>query len=241
MKRILLNAERLELWDEVFPPEFSDWNGFWYHGTTSRTGQVIEKQGFRPAASGIGVEDCLAVARLFERLNWIGDDLYGSAVLRSFSLKSDLMIERGDPLFLSPYATTASHFATRSYAGGEKTSAIRCVFRELERYLSDPKVRAVHREDPDRWLVSPEEGGLWVADNIDWLAHELQLLGSLRERCMEPWAAYRHGVVYALELKPDFVEEHTERAGMALRVFAPIPPEAIKAKVFLPPWYRPRI
>ncbi len=239
MKRFVLDLERYRADGAIFPPDFDFPGPYFYHGTTGTLADAIEREGLRPASSGITRADCEAVLAVFMEINWTGSSLGGAPSLREFSLKGDLSHPRGDPLFLSEYPATASYYATRRWAGGEKTSALRAAIADLERLISDQSFRHATSLAAHERLNPTRPAPLSDAFSIDMVRDRLATLTNLRQCCQAWHDNHSHGLIYAIQLDDEFCREHCEPAGLALRVFAEITPDALKACIRLPQDFRP--
>lgn len=238
MKRFVFDQVAYDADQILFPPEF-DWPGpYFYHGTTGALCERIEREGLHPASSGITRRECEAVLSVFAEINWAGWSMGGAPSLRSFSLTSDLVHPRGDPLFLTEYPATASYYASQYYAGGEKVSAIRSALADLDRLVNDKKFRLAQGRAFDEALDPTRTSGLGDAATVELVRNRLADLSQLRERCQAWHDGHTHGMIYAIHLDEAFSREHCEPAGIAFRVFAPIGPEALKACVRLPRDFR---
>jgi len=136
---------------------------------------------------------------------------------------------------------TASFYAIADRAGGEKVSAIRKALADLHRLLDDSVFRSQQAANAEQ-LLDDTKGALFMeAGALTSLHARLGSLASLRSMCRHALESFRHGVVYAVRLSPEFLRDHCELAGIAIKVFAPIPPSELVAKLYLPRAFKPRV
>lgn len=223
-----------------------------YHGTSSAFADRIESAGLT-ADNGVWTpDDCRAVCRVFESLQWYGLTDDGYAVLGPWGPGRDISISGRRHIYLAETFTRASLYARVPL--GETSHALVGSLEDLQRFEADEGIRAEHVADlekklrrmgfepsgatrhgtPPPALAEPVRtlvNAIHLTQKIDWLEARNEEFRALRER-LELLTVQHRPVVYAVLL-----DKATWRGGwyspsMGIEVIKTIPPPLILAKAF---------
>ena len=229
---------------QVFPDEICDDLWIVYHGTSSISEEEIDRCGlqWRPTfAKRAEVEDIVSI---FDTMSWAGKHGGGFPVLKPFSLNHDFAASDRKPIFFAESSYRALLYATRDFAGGETTRALRLAFADLQEYLSSPDLRHSHMTDLWREYHHLKRIGAAVGNppseiNLSWLHSEVKKLEELETRCREAFEIHRYGIVYAIRFNESDLSLLESSTSMGIKAPTVTLPEKIIAKVRVPKaWQR---
>jgi hypothetical protein len=211
-----------------------------FHGTSSFSAAIVEKEGLRPQKSIIADDELQAVAALYEEIQWAGTDLGGYAVLRPWSLGYDR--RAGQPLFFGESCVRTSTWATQDFAGGDTVRALRRAISDLEQFAQSPDLiehhleqcRARNRSHRRRGIPTKD---LPVAFDKDRMLESLGLLKATKMKCEEVYREHAYGVLYAVRLPADLKRHRTNFMGIEVREV--VPPDLIIDALQVPNDWQP--
>lgn len=222
-------AEQGELFPEVIAHD--PWVAF--HGTSGAREQSIEATGLEWSGDFVSKVDVERVVGVFTTIGWAGRSNGGLPVLAPFGLVHDFGEKSKKPIYLAEYSLRAHLFATRDFAGGETARALRYALRDLNEYVESASVRTEHAAGRGRLGAAPDrvQGGVDIA----WLRKQLIHLASVREICERALLDHRHGVVYAVRLVKENLDDIAYDNSMGIKVWDRIAPSQLIGKVVIPP------
>lgn len=233
-----LDPERVERDRRLFPDEIEldDW--IMFHGTSAYNAEAIEREGFDAARGAVSAAEIERVTRLYEAMKWHGADGGGYAVLKPFSLMHDFNDSERSILYFAETSMRALLYARRDFAGGEKLRALRRAIADLDAYLADPDLREQHRSASQIWESVPgfDEAPPVEVDAI-WLRQQMRSLADIRRIADEAFQQHHQGVVYALRMSPEDVDQMHYHGAMGIETSARIPPSKVVAKALVPRGY----
>ncbi|EAQ96906.1 hypothetical protein [Congregibacter litoralis] len=211
-----------------------------FHGTSNLFESRVRKEGLRARKPVFSIDQLTAVADIFEALSWSGEHPGGYAVLKPFSIGHDFSQRRGQPIFLAESALRAATFATADFAGGEVCRALSYCLADLERYVSDDVLREKHYERCERrpgMSRLPRE----MLPTVDFVATALAKLKPLVERVAALRAQYTCGVIYAIRISPDNLDELAYHSSMGIKCFRAIRVAELESSFQIPSDYEPPV
>jgi hypothetical protein len=193
--------------------DFDPWVAF--HGTSSAFEAQIDSVGLNSNRALFSKDEIAAVVSVFDRVQWAGEHLGGLVVLKPWSLGFDRAPGERPRLYLAESSHRASLYATRDFCGGEAARALRYAFQDLRRYADG-------------------SAGDGTALDREWVASQIERLGSTEKAAFGPLENHLHGVVYAIRLTPVDVPYLEYNSSMGIIAASVIPPEKLFAKAVVP-------
>lgn len=195
-----------------------------YHGTSSVSGEEIERRGFewRPTFSRNDVEQ---VVTLFEHMAWAGKRPAGLAVLRPFTLQHDFDRADSKPVFFAETSLRAARFATRDFAGGETARALRACELDLRDYLVDPGIWRPCSLLATKPACQPSQ------TDVQARFEALEPILARARQCLETFTG---GIVYAVRFRPDDLPSLRYSKTMGLKLHRRLSGERIASKASIP-------
>jgi hypothetical protein len=237
---------RISTSSRLFADKIEDDLWCMFHGTSGHNRASIERHGF---ASGEGAPPRSAIQDIidiFRKIKWAGDHGGGYPVLKLFSMDYDLRNSGRSPLFFAETSMRALLYVCRDFSGGEKLRAVRYALADLDRYLEDQSLREGH------WGRMAQQYNSLTALNahpdmlkdaapitvdLDWLRDVLEALKPVRQIADDAWLRHDGGIVFALRLTKDDLEDMSYNGAMGIEVSRPIPPSRIVDRVVVPADY----
>jgi hypothetical protein len=227
----------------LFSDEIDSDEWIMFHGTSGYNAESIERDGFTFRSDRISREQIQRVTNIYERMKWFGESSGGYTVLKPFSLDHDFLRGERSLLFFAETSLRALLHATRDFSGGEKLRALRIAFGDLGSYLRQEDVRRRHQERMHenfrryKSLNAQIDSAQPVDVDLDWLRNEIASLKDVRQLAELAYQRHDHGVVYALGMTPNTLEDLQWNDSMGIESAIPISPTKIVAKVVVPPEY----
>lgn len=228
-----LTKEEAENSETLFPLEIEKNLWVCYHGTSSIAERAIDEEGLRYRPSLCSRGELEQVVRIFKSIDWPGTQ-GGYPIIDAYSLQNDFGATDTKPVFLRELPTQSLSYAGGDLAGGESAAAVRRAFVDLDKFLNDKTVRDRHlaerRETCIRFAKDDHPPRVIEVD-LDWLTTQLENLQDLRERCERARQDYAHGVLYAVEFKPEDLPHVLFSSTGGLHCFTPLAKERIVGKI----------
>src|SRR5262249_11717108 len=240
------DADRVSSLKRLFSDEIDSDPWIMFHGTSGYNAESIERAGFTLRSDLISRDQIQRVASIYERMKWPGESGGGYPVLKPFSLDHDFFGGERSFLFFAETSLRALLYATRDFSGGEKLRALRIAFRDLVSYLREESVRQRHQEQMRNNFrrlndlnahPSMIDAAQPVEVDLDWLRNEVAGLKDVQRHAELAYRRHDHGVVYALRMAPDTLNDLQLNSSMGIESTTPISPTRIVAKVVVPPKY----
>ena len=198
-----------------------------YHGTSGQYEEPIEKNGFKKVGGEREIKGAQRLAEIYRKLRWDGLRLAGFSTLKKRVEGGDYDNPARSLIYFGESSFRALTYATREYAGGERSRTLRHSFHDLRVYLSNPEARRKHRYTLKKYGKKP---GLTLAE----IHARLEDIGDLEEIARAPWENHTHGVIYAIRIKPADVHFLTMTDWAGIESFENLPRTAIIAKTLVP-------
>lgn len=213
-----------------------------FHGTSANNIPSIETRGFTFEKHPLQLEGLRLLVEVFETMNWVGSDMGGFAVLKTFS-SSDFNGDAASSVFLAEFGVRALRFATGEFAGGEKLRAVRRAYRDLERYRDDTELRAKHKARCEKEVATLQSMGAAPSMidaarprifDLDWLDARLQVLKELSASALEPAVNFTGGAVYAVRVNEGDLPILQNRSPMGIAALSTLSAARITSKMKIP-------
>lgn len=212
-----------------------------YHGTSSQNERTIDQEGLRPKRSLFELAELKAIVLLFKSIGWRGSSGASLAVLEPFSINHDFAHPEGKPLYLAESSHRACLYASLDFAGGEIARAVRHAFRELWSYVQNPAVREKHREQVQREIEYLKGFAAVLPPiprpDLSEVRTALNRLSDVMHRAEQAQKSFKHGIVYAVKLGPEDLDELVANNSMGVKCSRPLPPRKLVAKTYVPAEY----
>lgn len=224
-----------------FPREYATDGFILFHGTSSTQEAGIDANGLIPTESRFRKVDLERLVALFDSIDWVGlKSAYG--LLTNYSLGYDYAHPQGKPVYLADGAKYALGYASREFAGGEIARSVRYAFADLRSYVENPSIRAAHIAEDEAERVPLRQMGEIERKplpnfNPNILRSALDEMTQVEKAAVEALTEFTHGVVYAVRITPQDLDNMECGGPMGIKCFQPLGPDRLVAKMHVPKGY----